>query len=502
MVSALSAPAAAFLEKAKVALKNKNALSAMNYFRQAKATDPDDRELLEYEKQLMETIDKDAAEHMKAAEFYARTDPLRAMQEYRYVLKLLPDHPEAKAGLEAMKNVVKTVQKFREQGVVIDPGSGRSFDIEALSARDLFNRAKAAYDIGNLERAMDFIARALDRDPHFQQAVDLRERIVSDRRLRDMLTNAQADLSTGDYDRAIDQYSSLLRGNPDYWDWVYYRGIACLKARRYTQAVADFTTLLQRWPQVERWQTRPQAMGSQNAATTSEAPADKVEQIRFTRRQVLEYLSDALVGQGEFLKAAAVSAQADRSIAFFLRCYVKGHPWQFFFMAIVGVGGLAAFVLALRMFDALMARFSFKMLGEMVRLLWRGFGGGIIAEEERLLALVQRATVPWFSYLTGLVLIGNGKLEDAPRHLHAALQSPGLAPRAYFFLGVARQNLKQTLGEHDFEQAFLIGLSQTARTWLPRFLRDLEASVIARFVPKGRSSDKDLRMLALQIIQA
>ncbi|RCK76715.1 MAG: hypothetical protein OZSIB_3307 [Candidatus Ozemobacter sibiricus] len=507
LVQALSPQGAAFLEKSRTALKNKNALSAMNYFRQAKTTDPEDPELLDYEKTLMETINQEAADHLKAAEFYSRTDPPRAMQEYRYVLKLIPDHPEAKAGLQAMENVAKTVQKYREQGIVIAPDTGRSFDLAALSARDLFNRAKAAYDSDNLEQAMDFITRALERDPQFKQAMELREQIATDRYLRDMLLNAETCLSAGEYERAIDWHTALLRRNPEHWSWVYRRGLAYLGARRFDLAIADFLTLLKKWPQVERWQLRQSEAGSRATASSTAASTLATrflfdERKRFSRQQVLANVSEALAGKGEYLKAAAVAAQAGRSWGFFWRCYVNGHPWLFLAMALVGVGGLAAFVAAWRMFDALIDRFSFKMLADMVRLLWRGLGGEITTEEGRLLALVRRATVPWFCYVTGLVLISNGKSEEALRHLQAALSSPGLAARAYFFLGVARQHLQQSLGEHDFEQAFLTGLQPTPPTWLPRFLRDLEAAVIARFVPKGQTNDRELRTLALKIIQA
>lgn len=499
---AISPQAQAFLEKSQRFLAKKNALAAVTAFQQAKAIDPEDAELLEFEKLLFETINKEAAEHLKAAEFYRQTDPPKAIEEYRFVLKLIPNHAEAKAGLAAMKEVEATVQKYREQGVVLDSGTGRSHDLKALSARDLYNRAKAAFEGKNFERAMDFITQALAQDPHFQLAVDLREKIVEEQRLRDLLVTARADLSTGDYSRAIDHYSNLLRTDPDRFDWLYFRGLAHLRTRRFPKAVEDFAGLILRWPEVSRWQADEAASKEGNVAGSApnSREAESSKSMKIDRTQVLGFLAEAYAGAGEPLKAVAVGWEGGKAWSFLLRCTFDGYPVQISLMVILLGIMVAASIWSYRMLDGLIERFSFSRLAEMARLLWAGYRGRILDQEARLVALAERVNLPWFSYLAGLVLLADGKGDAAPRFFQLAFGSPAIAPRAYFFLGLARQSMQQSLGDHDFEQAFLAGMRDPDRPWVPGFLGCLEEAVVEKHLFPGPGSEKELRALAWQLI--
>ncbi len=498
----LSPQASAFLDKSKKFLEKKNVLSAVTYFKQAQALDPEAPEVVAFGKILRETIDKEAAEHFKAAEFYRTTSPPKAIEEYRYVLKLIPDHAEAKAGLAAMKTVERTVQKFAEQGVVMAPDSGRSHDVNALSARDLFQRAKAAYLAKNLVRAMDFVSQALARDPQFQQAVALREQIVAEQQLQDMVINARADLTSGDYTRSIDHFSALLTRDPDRFDWRYLRGLAFFRSRRFARAIEDFTFLLGRWNQVERWQNASQAPQEAGpAAGAAAVPAVDVERVKFSRADLLRFLAESFAGEGDHLKAYAVGAMAGQPYVFLIRSYLSGFSWLLGLMVLVAAGGVVAVVWFIRMLDALVERFPFRVLAEMIRLVWHGYGGQLIDQEARLKKLAQEASLPWFSYLAGLVAMHQGKFDEAPRQFQVALGSPGLAGRAYFFLGLARQEMKQSLGGHDFEQAFLTGMLNPEGSWIPQFVRDLEDALIGKYVKKGPGSESDIRTLALRCLR-
>ncbi|NLI77172.1 MAG: tetratricopeptide repeat protein [Candidatus Riflebacteria bacterium] len=497
----LSPQASAFLDKSKKFLEKKNVLSALTYFKQAQALDPEAPEIVAFGTLLRETIDKEAAEHFKAAEFYRTNSPPKAIEEYRYVLKLIPDHAEAKAGLAAMKTVERTVQKFAEQGVAMAPDSGRSHDVNALSARDLFQRAKAAYLAKNLVRAMDFIAQALARDPNFQQAVDLREQIVAEQQLQDMVINARADLTSGDYTRSIDHFSNLLVREPDRFDWRYLRGLAFFRSRRYARAIEDFTFLLERWNQVERWQQISREAKETGSSAGPPAPVADEERVKFTRADLLRFLAESFAGGGDPLKAYAVGALAGLPYVFLIRSYLSGFSWLLALMGLVAVGGVVAVVWLIRMLDALVERFPFRVLAEMVRLIWHGYGGQLVDQEARLKKLAQEASLPWFSYLAGLVAMHQAKFDEAPRQFQVALGSRGLAGRAYFFLGLARQEMKQSLGGHDFEQAFLTGMQNREGSWIPQFVRDLEEALIGKYVKKGPGSESDIRTLALRCLR-
>lgn len=497
----LSPQASAFLDKSKKFLAKKNVLSAVNYFKQAQALDPEAAEIVAFGKILRETIDKEAAEHFKAAEFYRTTSPPKAIEEYRYVLKLIPDHAEAKAGLAAMKTVERTVQKFAEQGVAMAPDSGRSHDVNALSARDLFQRAKAAYLAKNLVRAMDFVSQALARDPQFKLAVDLREQIVAEQHLQDMVINARADLTSGDFTRSIDHFTALLTRDPSRFDWRYLRGLAFFRSHRYARAIEDFTFLLGHWNQVERWRQASQAAKEPGASPGAAPAAVDVDQVKFTRADVLRFLAESFAGSGDHLKAYAVGVMAGQPFVFQLRSYLSGFSWVLALMGVVAVGGVIAVVWFLRMLDALVEQFPFRVLAEMVRLIWYGYGGQLVDQAPRLQNLAQEASLPWFSYLAGLVAMHHARFEEAPRQFQVALGSPGLAGRAYFFLGLSRQEMKQSLGGHDFEQAFLTGMQNREGSWIPQFVRDLEEVLIGKYVKKGPGSESDIRTLALRCLR-
>lgn len=450
------------LDKANFYLQNGNALSAKDYLSRAKAIDPNDSEVVNFEQRLQRYIDGKVAEHLRQGDFYSSNKQVpQAIEQYNLALRYCPGHPEVTERLRKLIEIKTKVRNLKESGVVVAPSSGRSYDLDAYSSVSEMMKAKAAFNNGDYQRAMELIDQILSHDPNYKEASDLRKEIVKRQEFRDLVTGASTKTSSGNFQQAEEYYTRLIELQPEKVELLINRGKARIRLGKFAEGLDDFGAAFRK--------------------------KGKLEDMRHD-------MVTGLVGMKEFPQALGLAGShknnpAVEPLSFRIWCYWKSYRVScslFFLNLLLLIGSI---VWVSHNLGALMEKGRYILIKEGVICLIRCISGPPEAQVEKLRHVSRQLNHPWFHYFSGLLLISLDRLDQAQEHLQGAIASVSLAPRAYFFLGLVRSRLNQKLSQHDFEQTLILGMKEHPMPWIPRFVGDFERKIFEAIAPEERRDE-------------
>ena len=391
------------------------------------------------------------------------------MLQYQRALTFDPENEEALAALKELQKVERTVRNYQARGIAVPRSTGRTHDVNFLSAYDLVNRARLAFQKGNIDLALNHVDEALAREPNYGEAQRLKAQIQEYVAAAETIRSVNVFLDREKAREAVDLLDRLIAKFPARHD------LLVMRARGYN-LLGSFKRALQ--------------------------DLDRALQLGVAIKKLLRHYLRAYAGLGDSGRAYAVAAAIeDMSWLERMRWYARAFPLALGALA----GGILLFCVALyylwRNLDDLLGFRRLKTLGNLVRLLLacKAFGPGSQVGELQLLA--KELDIPWLHYLAGLALLDQGFVKQAQTHFQAAAPSPGLACGAYFFLGVTRRKLRQTLAEHDFDSAMMVGFQGFRPTWRPRFFRDMERRVLLECRPDDTGNEEELYAMAFDVVQ-
>jgi tetratricopeptide (TPR) repeat protein len=94
-------------------------------------------------------------------------------------------------------------------------------------ARAFFDRGRARIDLGQYDRAIEDLDRAIKLDPNYPDAFN---------------TRALAHIGAGQFEQAIADFDEAIRLDPNYAIAIFNRGIALKTMGRTEDAAKDFAT--------------------------------------------------------------------------------------------------------------------------------------------------------------------------------------------------------------------------------------------------------------------
>ena len=437
---------------------------------QARRIQPDHPLVRSFAEKFQRVVDTKVEKHIRSGWFYTENNkvPL-AIQQFKRVLIFDPTNEEALKAIKDLQKVDQKVQKLRQRGVVAPTSSGRSHDLNFLSAFDLVNRARLAYQKGEVELALKRIEEALQREPNYKEALRLREKINEYLAAKNAIASVRNLLDKQRAREAVDTLDRLIAKFPDRVDLLLMRIRGLIALKSYRRAGLDL-----------------------KAALKLGVPV----------RKLLPYHVQIYAGKGDSLRACAVSAtMKDVSWFEWLGLYVACYPFQLgiFFLVVIAVFVAAWF--AWKQADEFFGRCRFGTLLRVVKALGACRSFGAVSQVGELDSLANELGLPWLHYLAGMGLLLQGFAKQSQKHFQNAVASPGLACAAYFFLGVTRRKLKQELADHDFDQAMLLGLQGFHRTWRPGYVRQLENQVLLEVAPGENVPEQESYSMAFLVVQ-
>ncbi len=470
----LAAPQAIrqWLEKAEFYFRSGNLKAAGTHLEQARAVAPDDPDVVRLSRLIAEAKAQRVAAALRSAQFYQSAGNLPdAEKQYREVLAVDPTNADARKALEELQKVKDTIEKYQETGVSIAPSTGRAYDVVTYSLASLLLRAQAAFGRGDLDTADTLLDDLLKREPAHGRALALKARIGKLRQINSLLSSLDTQFGKGDYFAAVTALDKLLQEFPGRPDLLLKRGKALLKINRPLEALRDLERL----------------------TATSTLPPD-----------LLPALSDAYDAADMPLKAAAVAGAsfAGSPVKPLHRRLIlvwKAYPFSGSLLVLGLLLLPAAVFWTWVQFDRLSERHPPGRLIALARLFLHAVIFGIPdADAEAWKSLALHAGHPWLSYIAGLLLLRQGDAVAAQEPLQKALESPALAPRAYFFLGVLRTRLGQAVAAHDLEQCLLAAFRGVESAFIPAFLSRLEREVAGQAGSNAEACATSIESLSRQ----
>lgn len=444
-----------WIEKAEFYFRSGNLKAAGTHLEHARAVAPDDPDVIRLFRLIEAVKAKRVDEALRSARFYQTAGNIPdAEKQYREVLAVDPANTDARKALEQLQKVKDTVEKYQETGVNVAPSTGRAYDVVTYSIASLLLRAQAAFGRADLDTADTLLNDLLKREPAHGRALELKARIAKLRQINALLSSLDTEFGKGDYFAAVTALDTLLQEHPGRPDLLLKRGQALLKLNRPLDAIRDLEQLL----------------------ATSTQPSS-----------LLPTLSDAYDAGEMPLKAAAVAGATSggnpvKPLHHRLILAWKAYPFSGSLLLFGCLLLPGAIIWSWLQFDRLSERHPPGRLVAFTRLSIQATLFGVADEDiGAWKSLELHARHPWISYIAGLLLLRQGDDAAAQEPLQKALESPALAPRAYFFLGILRGRHGQSVAVHDLEQSLLASFRGIKAAFIPSFLSRLEQELVERF---------------------
>jgi|GEM_PF-5767363 len=533
-----------YLRFARDYLKAKNDAAAKNFYEKALGLDPDDPAVKEFGIQLDEFIAKKIEENFKAAEsLFEQKNYEEALKKYKVVLEYQPDNKNVRMKIREIETSQNQIQQYRDHGIVVS-NYVRDGDGAQISAEYHYINALKAFKKSHYAEALGHIDKALERDKKHQKALALRNQIYTAQKRIDLLS-LKKDMDPKKIFEYLLDFDKAVKEHPDDFEKWFERGRALVIAQRPTEAISDFQQAVEIL-NAKRGITNQKLLDTMNSRNAGIKPKnylrqdllqekleefdkpikdfprefiyvlDKADFLRDLGRyseaishyeialkttnglaaEVLSALSDAYILVGEPAKAYAASTdprtgESCRSWFFRFSCEVRYFPGAYFVCLICMVFCYYSFIWSWRHLDCLFARQSLTYYVKLLRCLFKCIVSGPQTQVEEIGRYTKEMKLAWFHYVYGLLMINSGELKKAQEHLQMSLSSPGLEPKAYYFLGVIRRSLQQPLYQYDFEQSVMINLAGSPPSWAPKFLTTMEKDLLKKFTTTGTHDGMD-----------
>ncbi len=182
---ATSSQAREYLRKARVFYERGKLKEARDYFIRAQKIEPESSDIEGLGQEIDAAIEAQLKQLRRQADFFlgAKNVP-EAEKIVRQLLILSPDDEYGQKQMAEIKKVNEQIAEFQNKGIVVDPQSGRTHDVDLYNAISLLNRARGFLDNGDRAKALELVEQVLEREPGYKVAVELKEKILWTKPLR------------------------------------------------------------------------------------------------------------------------------------------------------------------------------------------------------------------------------------------------------------------------------------------------------------------------------
>lgn len=451
---AIKTQAKEYLRKAKVFFRKGNLSRTQFFLKKAKNVDPSASEIIDFGIELDISIDQKIEMLINRADFYLSSKNIPdAQSKLQEILLINPRYEPALSRMKEIDTKLKQIKNYKRQGITIDAGTGRSFDVDSYSAISLVNQAKALFFNGDREKSLFIINKVLAREPQNKDAIELKEKILTINKIDEYINRASKALKQGKLREYINLLSDIIVKQPERYEFLLMRGKAFVKLGEFKHASKDLLKYYSK---------------------TNE------------KKETFVLLAKSYFGLEKYDYAHAFSSveiknEEGLGEIFRFRCYSNMYSnvihsiYIGIFLVIFGMWG------ASKSFDQLVGRFpsgTFKMAISCFRTM-------IFDSPEKcldqLVIIARRINTPWLNYMAGITLLKAGQFEGAQRFLAYTFTSESIAAKSYYFFGILRRLLKQKIYRHDFEESVLASLDKTSKSWHPNFMKKIELYILNEY---------------------
>jgi tetratricopeptide (TPR) repeat protein len=468
---ALSSQARELLRKAEVFFERgvlKNARS--NYLR-AKKVDPASPEIKEFGQKLNAAIKKQEDELRKRIEFYLQAKNVEeAEKKVQELLVLVPNDSFAREKLAHINEIKNKVKEYKNKGITVAPGMGRSYDIELYSAVSLLARARGHFDNGDREKALELVNQVLEREPGLKAAVELKKEIQRINDIQRIVKTASEAFKEGEMRQAVIALNNLIQSFPGKGEYLLLRARAYIRLENYQEAKKDL------WRYYKAFEGKPE--------------------------EIYPLMAEIYYGLEQYGTALGFCSYGDnlfKDRGFRVSCYVNYYRFEFFLLVVFSIVLLVAIYFAYRNFELLTSRFPPGEFFSGIKLAWSFFFQSPESYLPLLVDVARGLNAPWLNYFAAICLFKAKQLDGAQRFFAYSFSNESVAGRAYYFFGLTRKMLKQRLANHDFEESVLTLLAENNRGYYPDFVRKVEQQLIAKF--SGHPEKESYEFMALELVK-
>lgn len=450
---ATSSQAREYLRKARVFYERGKLKEARDYFIRAQKIEPESSEISTFGHEVDAAIEAQLKQLRRQADFFlgAKNVP-EAEKIVRQLLILSPDDEYGQKQMTEIKKVNEQIEEFQNKGIVVDPQSGRTHDVDLYNAITLLNRARGFLDNRDRAKALELVEQVLEREPGYRVAVELKEKILYVNRIQEFIDSAEIAFQQGKMRECINDLDRLIHESPERVEYLLLRARAHLKLKDYEPARRDF------WAY---YQLHPEA-----------------------KKLLFPYFSDLYYGMGRYDLALGfatdpVTAENYQSLSFQYRCKFRFYAIEYSVLALLALIFPGIAYLSYRKFDYLVNRFPVGRFYDGVHLLKSMLISGPDRYLPLLIDVARGLNIAWLNYYAGICLFRAGQLEGAQRFLAYSFSSRHLAGRAYYFFGLTRKLLAQQHFNEDFDASIVASMTRNIRGWHPEFFKRIEREILS-----------------------
>ncbi|MGM0600638.1 MAG: tetratricopeptide repeat protein [Candidatus Rifleibacteriota bacterium] len=468
---ALSSQAREYLRKAEVFFERGVLKNARDNYRRAKKIAPESDEIKEFGNKLKVALNEKEEELRKRIEFYLQAKNIEeAEKKVRELLVLSSDNSFARQKLEHINSVKEKVQEYKNKGITVVPGMGRSYDVEFYSAVSLLARAQGHFDNGKREKALELVNQVLEREPGLKAALKLKKEIQQINELQRVVKTASDAFKEGEMRRAVIALNNLVNRFPGKGEYLLLRARAYIKLEKYKEAEKDL------WKYYRNFETKPEV--------------------------IYPLMAEIYYGLGKYGLALGFCSHGDeifKDRGFRFSCYVNFYRFEFSLLVVLSIVLTFSFYFAYRNFESLTSRFPPGEFTSGLKLAWAFFFKSPESYLPLLVDLARGLNTPWLNYFAAICLFKAEQLDGAQRFFAYSFSNDSVAGRAYYFFGLTRKMLKQRLANHDFEESVLSMLGRPQKGWYPDFVREVERQLIGKF--SGHPEKESYEFMALELVK-
>jgi tetratricopeptide (TPR) repeat protein len=450
---AMNPQARDFLRKAEFFFEKGDIVSARNFCLRAKSFEPNLKEILDLNAEIDAAAKEEAEKLRSRAEFFLSAKNLpEAEKLLKKVLLLTPDDSLAKARHDQINQAYSKIDEYKNKGITVDLGSGRAHDVDLYSAVSILNRARAFFERGDREKALEFVMQVLEREPGYKPALELKTQIENVNEIETYVNLAEKAFRVGKMQDCLSALDRLIKEMPDRSEFLLMRAKAQIKLKEPKVALADI------WAYREK--------------------SDKDVQ-----DEIFPLLAQANFELKNYNLAYGFSFSSDLSktympFSFRYKCYIGMYGIKIYFIYFLILLIVVAIFVNVRMSSWFMNRFPAESFTNSVKCFWYLFWGSPERALDLLVVTARTLNTAWLNYLAGITLFQAGQIEGAQRFLAFSFTSKELAARAYYFFGLTKKELKQEFNDSNFEESILFSCDKGNKTWHPGFMKKMEVKLL------------------------
>ncbi len=453
--ASISSQANEYLRKARVFFSRGSLIEARDYYLRARKIEPESADIQQAGQEIETAIKKKTDELQRQAEFFlnAKNVP-EAEKILKQLLVLSPDNGFGKEKLAEVRKINEQIDEYLNKGIVVDPSSGRSHDIDLYSAISLLNRARGFYDNGDRVKALELVEQVLKREPGNKIALELKDKILHVNRIQEFIDSAETAFQQGKMRDSIDSLNRLIQELPDRHEFLLLRAKAHLKLNQHQEAKRDFWAYFAIYPD--------------------------------QRKVLFPYFSELYYDMNRYDLAMGFAKDSQtgenyQTLSFQYHSMFRFYVFEYIVLMVVMLVIPVIIYIAYCRFDHLVTRFPPGKFNLGTQLLLSMLISGPEKYLPLLIEVARSLNTPWLNYYAGICLFRVGQIEGAQRFLAYSFSNGYIAGRAYYFFGLTRKLLGQENSEHDFDASIVASMAKNTRGWHPKFMKRIEREILSGY---------------------